>query len=66
MTLDASLFKNFRLKEARTLQVRIESFNSLNHPNYTDLNTTAGSPGFGTVTSAGPARQVQFAIKLLF
>ena len=44
----------------------MESFNALNHPNYTDLNTTVGSPGFGAVTSAGPARQVQFAVKLLF
>jgi hypothetical protein len=66
LSLDASLFKNLQVRESCRLQIRLESFNALNHPNYTDLNTTAGSPGFGAVTSAGPARQVQFAMKLLF
>ena len=48
------------------LQLRAESFNVLNHPNFglpvADLN----SPNFGRILSAGPPRLVQFAFKLIF
>ena len=41
---DMSLFKNFKLGEQRSLQLRVEAFNVFNHPNfnekYSDVNVT--------------------------
>jgi hypothetical protein len=48
------------------LQFRAEVFNVLNHVNLglpvADLN----SPSFGRILSAGPARLMQFGLKLIF
>ncbi|MDQ6663716.1 MAG: TonB-dependent receptor, partial [Acidobacteriota bacterium] len=41
--LDLSIFKNFSLRESLKLQFRIESFNTLNHPQFSLPNTTIGS-----------------------
>ncbi len=38
-TLDASLNKNWRLREKTNLQFRAEFFNLLNHPNFVGFNT---------------------------
>jgi hypothetical protein len=41
-TANLGLFKNIRLREALTLQLRLEAFNAFNHPNPGTLNV--GSP----------------------
>jgi hypothetical protein len=65
--LDLGLFKNFRLpKESMKLQFRSEMFNALNHTNFTAANGDRASASFGTIRSTYPARQIQFALKLLF
>jgi hypothetical protein len=65
--LDLGLFKNFRLpKESMKLQFRSEMFNALNHTNFTAANGDRASAGFGTIRGTYPARQIQFALKLMF
>jgi hypothetical protein len=38
----------------------------INHPNFRGLDTTFDSPSAGELSAAGAARQIQFALKLLF
>jgi len=65
--LDASLFKNFRVREGFTVQFRTEWFNAFNHPTWASPGTTVTAvSGFGVITSAGGSRQIQLALKLLF
>jgi hypothetical protein len=70
---DVTLLKTFIVREKMRLQFRAESFNVLNHANFTSINTTvafnaagAASNGFGGVNGAGPGRVMEFALKLLF
>jgi hypothetical protein len=80
---DLGLFKSFSLpwfhSETSTLQLRLETFNTFNHPQWSGVNygcsglTAPGQPcngpnniGAGEVTSAHPPRQMQLALKLLF
>jgi hypothetical protein len=70
---DISLIKNFAIRERTNLQFRAESFNFLNHPSFTTLNTTVnfsatGQPtqNFGSVTGAGPGRVIELGLKLSF
>jgi hypothetical protein len=71
-TWDFSVSKDTRLRERLSLQFRAELFNILNHANFNQPNevafTPSGvSPTAGIITStATTARQVQFALKLLF
>lgn len=65
--LDASIFKNFRLRERTQIQFRAEAFNSTNHPTWSSPGTTVNaSSGFGQITSAGAQRVMQLALKLSF
>ncbi|HWB96373.1 MAG TPA: hypothetical protein VG672_06715, partial [Bryobacteraceae bacterium] len=72
--VDLSAIKDTTLKEGLKLQFRAESFNLPNHVNLGLPNGSfsAGSDGknnsstFGTITSARDARQIQFALKLIF
>jgi hypothetical protein len=68
VNFDTSLFKDFAIKEAAKLQFRAEVFNMLNHPNFraNSLNIYFDSPGAGQFTAAQPARQLQFALKMIF
>jgi hypothetical protein len=49
------------------LDLRAEAFNVLNHTNWQapDTNISDGA-SFGTITTAFPSRQLQFAAKVLF
>ena len=64
--LDLGVHKQFPLwSKGKYLEFRSEIFNTLNK---TNLSPASGdrSSKFGTITSALPARQVQFALKVLF
>ena len=62
-----SLIKNFPITERLRLQLRGESYNTLNHPNLSDPNVTVTSGAFGKVTSMdGYARQIQVAVRIIF
>jgi len=65
--LDASLFKNFQIKEKIQLQFRAESFNLTNTPIMNSPGTTINGANFGVITGqSNPPRNLQLALKLLF
>jgi len=65
-TVDLSLVKNTTIREAATLQFRLEGFNVLNHTNFGLPDNFIGSPTFGQILSAGNPRRLQLGLKLLF
>jgi len=66
--VDLSLFKNFKINERFKTQFRFETFNTLNHVQFANPNTTVTSGAFGSITGekGHGQRQVTFGIKLLF
>jgi Carboxypeptidase regulatory-like domain len=71
--VDASIARNFPIREAVALQFRAEYFNLFNHTNFGDPNTTLNA-SFGEITSTTPQngaaandpRIAQFSLKLNF
>ncbi len=63
---DLAVNKRFRITERAGLQFRSEFFNVLNHTNFGLPNNVSTSAAFGTIRTTYPARQVQFALKLMF
>ena len=61
---DFGAHKDFRLTEQFGLTFRAEFFNFLNKANFGYPSTSIGSLSAGTITSVGPARQIQFALRL--
>ena len=65
--IDLAVHKRFQIRERAGLEVRAESFNTFNHPNfgipgpYPDLG-----PFFGKILSAGQPRRMQFAARIEF
>ena len=59
---DISIQKYFPLNERYRFQFRMDMFNALNHTNLYSPNTFIGG-GFGTITNAWTARQMQAALK---
>ena len=75
VNLDASLFKKVPIRESVNLQLRLESFNALNHvnlglPNVTFASNLGASANtnalFGRITTAADPRRVQLALRLVF
>ncbi len=64
--VDLSLFKNNMFAERFNLQFRAEFFNLLNDTNFAAPAAAVDGPKFGVVSGTGPAREIQFALKLLF
>jgi hypothetical protein len=66
--LDLALFKNFDLPRGALLQLRLESFNALNHPQFTGggLSRNIANANFGVLTQAYPGRINQLGLKLIF
>jgi outer membrane receptor protein involved in Fe transport len=65
--LDLGIHKQFRLpSEGKSLEFRGEVFNALNKTNFSPANGDASSSSFGKITATFPARQVQFALRLMF
>jgi hypothetical protein len=67
VVIDAALHRQFTIREGKTIQLRAETFNLINHPNF-------GIPGpyldfgpfFGKAFSAGDPRRLQFALRFDF
>jgi hypothetical protein len=69
VNFDFSLFKNFGISERTKVQFRSEFFNLMNTPFFGQpgsVGLTVGTSTFGKVTTAGPPRIIQLALKLLF
>jgi hypothetical protein len=65
--MDASIIRNFRVMNSRTVQLRLETFNTLNRPIWNDPNTTVTSPLYGTISSTRkPMLEVQLGVKFVF
>jgi hypothetical protein len=64
---DFSTSKEFHISADNYIQLRVEAFNFLNHPNWGDPNTTFNSVAFGTINSTRTdMRQLQFGLKVVF
>ena len=68
--LDVAFSKQFKFTESKHLELRFESFNALNHPNfagYQNVFSTAPGSQFNTYTStATNARQMQLSARFVF
>jgi hypothetical protein len=65
-SLNASMARTFRLKDRYTMDLRLDSTNSLNHVTYTSWITTITSPQFGTPASVNGMRTVTATIRMRF
>jgi hypothetical protein len=71
VNLDLSLLKDISITETRKLQLRFESYNLANHPEFDIPAHTFGSSTFGKVLTSNayggrPPRQVQLGAKFIF
>ena len=74
--LDSTLFKDFPIsgREGQRMQFRLETYNTLNHAQFTTVaNTASFNPAgaqvnqqFGQYTAAGPSRHLVLALKYYF
>ena len=75
--VDFTLAKNFKVGEGKTLQLRGEAFNVLNHVNFTGFGTAASTPhsisattgahsGLGVVNGVRDPRTIQLAARFTF
>jgi hypothetical protein len=63
---DLSANKTFQIRELVKLQFRSEFFNVTNHTNFGLPGTVSNATSFGQIRTTYPARQIQFALKLMF
>ena len=79
VNLDASLFRDFKLRESLTVQFRAEVFNVTNTPAFNNPGANASAPtrnadgtilnlnGYTEITSAqATERQIRFALRMIF
>jgi len=65
--IDLALVKRTPLGSGRTsLELRVEAFNLTNTPPLGAPNGVLGSPGFGSITTAGDPRVIQLGVKVIF
>ncbi len=65
-TWDFSLRRRFALTEKFKLQFQADIFNAFNRTNFRDLESNLSSAAFGTISTSGPPRNIQFGLKLTF
>jgi hypothetical protein len=65
-TTDFGLRKTIPLHDQQRIQLRLEAFNLLNHPNWGGANSNPTSGSFGLITSKTGERRIQVAAKYMF
>lgn len=65
-TMDASVHKNFRVRESHTFSFRVEAFNAFNHFNPGGPVASVSNPNFGIIQSGSAGRNLQLAAKYIF
>ena len=66
---DLALHKTTKITESKSVEIRLESFNTFNHAQFYGASAVDGnidSPTFGQVLQAAPPRIMQVAAKLYF
>jgi hypothetical protein len=66
---DLTLQKNLKLTESKSLEFRLETFNTFNHAQFygpSAVNGNISSSNFGYAVSAAAPRLVQLAMKMAF
>jgi hypothetical protein len=67
LNFDLSVFRNIRIAEKKTLQVRAEGFNAFNHVNLGNPGANSSNANnFGKIRSAATGRELQAGLKLIF
>ncbi len=65
-TADIAFIKRTYFGEVRNVEFRAEIFNLTNTPPLANPNGVVGNPAFGSITSAGDPRVIQFGLKVNF
>jgi hypothetical protein len=75
---DISMYKNFKIMERLTAQLRVETFNTFNHTQWASVNggisvpnpsspvTVSSQGGTGQVSATRDPRNIQLGLKILF
>ena len=64
---DMSIMRTFMFGGSKSLQFRLEAFNTFNQPVWNDPNTNVTSPQYGNITSTRkPMRELQLGVKFGF
>ncbi len=64
---DMSILRNFTLGGSKSIQFRLEAFNTFNQPVWQDPNTAVTSAQYGQITSTRkPMRELQLGVKFSF
>jgi hypothetical protein len=63
---NTALFKDFNIMEKVHIEFRAEAFNTFNHTNPNNPNTTLGNSNYGKVTAAADPRILELALRLKF
>jgi hypothetical protein len=72
VNFDLSLGKSFRIRESMSLEIRADSYNFFNHPQFNNPDSNILSPTAGQITSAqgangfGPGRIIQMGGRFTF
>ena len=69
LNFDMTLMKNVKLSESRSMQFRLETFNTFNHAQFfgpAAVNGDFGTGTFGQIVKAGSPRLVQLGVKYNF
>jgi hypothetical protein len=64
--LDASLFRNFAVREGLKLQFRAESLGLTNTPQFANPGSTLGTATYDIISSSTGERQIRLALKVMF
>ncbi len=66
ISVNMALSKTIQMKEMQSLELRLSANNAFNHPNFSSIDTTLGSPTFGQVVAAGAMRTAQITARYRF